>query len=249
MGWMHVCCLISVAIICGILIFIESSVSNAISTITIGFKIILHRLWPATTVQFVIMCCVCCGPATFATVQIYQHIPIKTIATKIFGKRCVSIPVKFFHWVIYERNPLLEIFYIVIVPGAFALFIIFIWPYWDIFEDTKHLKQFSLSFNHIYFSVFIMFSCLSSWFICCWSDPGIINKNNHNIYYSMFKFGPIFSYNDSLCKTCKFTKPARSKHCSLCNNCIAKMDHHCPWINNCVGIGNYHHFINFLFIH
>jgi len=41
------------------------------------------------------------------------------------------------------------------------------------------------------------------------------------------------------CSTCRFPKPARSKHCSLCKACIQKQDHHCIWINNCVGRNNY----------
>ena len=40
------------------------------------------------------------------------------------------------------------------------------------------------------------------------------------------------------CRTCRFPKPARSKHCSLCKTCIQKQDHHCIWINNCVGRNN-----------
>lgn len=48
------------------------------------------------------------------------------------------------------------------------------------------------------------------------------------------------------CRTCNFFKPARSKHCSVCNVCVAKHDHHCVWIMNCVGRDNISHFLSML---
>ncbi|KAF9116095.1 hypothetical protein BGX27_004893 [Mortierella sp. AM989] len=42
-------------------------------------------------------------------------------------------------------------------------------------------------------------------------------------------------------------RPARSKHCSLCNMCVARSDHHCGWINQCVGHKNHRYFILFLY--
>lgn len=48
------------------------------------------------------------------------------------------------------------------------------------------------------------------------------------------------------CRTCRFPKPARSKHCSICKACVAKHDHHCVWVMNCIGKSNYAYFIGML---
>lgn len=41
-------------------------------------------------------------------------------------------------------------------------------------------------------------------------------------------------------------KPPRTHHWSICDWCIARMDHHCPWMNNCIGYSNMKQFILFI---
>ncbi|KAL5007395.1 hypothetical protein ScPMuIL_016201 [Solemya velum] len=52
---------------------------------------------------------------------------------------------------------------------------------------------------------------------------------------------------DQFCSTCLVRRPVRSKHCSICNKCVAKFDHHCPWVDNCVGAHNHKYFLGYLF--
>lgn len=52
--------------------------------------------------------------------------------------------------------------------------------------------------------------------------------------------------NSLICPDCQIVAPIKSKHCEVCQACIARYDHHCPWISNCVGSNNFKLFYIFL---
>jgi palmitoyltransferase ZDHHC4 len=92
------------------------------------------------------------------------------------------------------------------------------------------------------------------------SDPGVITPQNYLNHIQLFQYDSIIFPPNNICRTCQIPKPARSKHCSACNVCVARLDHHCTfpregggltlgiWIGNCVGYSNTYLFLLFLVV-
>ncbi|CUM63601.1 uncharacterized protein PRCAT00001182001 [Priceomyces carsonii] len=116
------------------------------------------------------------------------------------------------------------------------------------FQYTWYILPQNIITNPLH-QIYIAFSIIAvyfTYFMATFTDPGVIRYNNILKYGSMFKSNDLIFFQDQVCSTCKFIKPARSKHCSTCDNCVALFDHHCVFINNCVGYRNYGFFMSFL---
>ncbi|KAK5666769.1 palmitoyltransferase akr1 [Batrachochytrium dendrobatidis] len=102
-------------------------------------------------------------------------------------------------------------------------------------------------FYHCLFAIIytINIYCICMGFI---SDPGFIRtassteEKRETVMY-LADNGQLD--NRSYCVTCQVRKPLRSKHCKICNRCVAKFDHHCPWTFNCIGALNHRYFMGF----
>lgn len=78
------------------------------------------------------------------------------------------------------------------------------------------------------------------------SSSSKITRRTHRFEMKRYAFDQVLYQPGKICRTCQFLKPARSKHCNICNMCIAKHDHHCVWLMNCLGKGNYIYFLGLL---
>lgn len=97
--------------------------------------------------------------------------------------------------------------------------------------------------------MFVLLTC-SAPYICTYkavtSTSSVVTPENHWREMRRYPYDHVLYQPGQICRTCHFLKPARSKHCSICNVCIAKADHHCIWVMNCLGKENYIYFVGLM---
>ncbi|XP_028770742.1 probable protein S-acyltransferase 17 isoform X2 [Neltuma alba] len=157
----------------------------------------------------------------------------------VFCSKCTDAILSVEYYCCNRPNPILQILYLVIISITYYLIVKFSFPY---------IPSYYLSGIHRYASLLAVAVGVLLFLLTSFSDPGIINVGNVSQHLSSYPYDNMI-YSEKECPTCKIPKPARSKHCSICDRCVARFDHHCGWMNNCIGERNTRYFMAFLFWH
>uniref|UniRef100_A0A674PLZ5 Palmitoyltransferase n=1 Tax=Takifugu rubripes TaxID=31033 RepID=A0A674PLZ5_TAKRU len=128
--------------------------------------------------------------------------------------------------------------------GSTTLFFCFTCPW---------LAEYFSSLIPIYITVIFLFT-LANFCMATFMDPGVFPRAEEDEDKEDDFRAPLYKTVDikgiqvrmKWCSTCRFYRPPRCSHCSVCDNCVEDFDHHCPWVNNCIGRRNYRYFFLFL---
>ncbi|TNV75033.1 hypothetical protein FGO68_gene7573 [Halteria grandinella] len=163
---------------------------------------------------------------------------------KIFGKKFYEKLHNLYQYIFYTNNPIGQILYILIFWSAFGVY--YKYGIFKHFGNTPYV-------NHIHTAcgAFIFIFCNYIFYRTCTVSPGVITSENCEDVKKRYEeyYDEVLYKSNQTCQTCKIIKPARSKHCRVCDKCISRFDHHCIWVRQCIGQNNYKYFVIFLFSH
>ncbi|GMY12358.1 probable protein S-acyltransferase 17 isoform X1, partial [Fagus crenata] len=96
-------------------------------------------------------------------------------------------------------------------------------------SSFSYIPGYYLSEGHRYTSLLAVGVGVLLFLLASFTDPGTVKAENVSQYISAYPYDDVV-YSEKECSTCKIPKPASSKHCSICNRCVACFDHHCGWM-------------------
>ncbi|XP_060696264.1 palmitoyltransferase ZDHHC4 [Hemiscyllium ocellatum] len=141
------------------------------------------------------------------------------------------------HRFVHQRNSFFLVLHLLLEVAVYGEYSWEVYPY-----------CMELGFGHsiLLLPYILLLGKMYFFYLCCSRDPGTISPSNHKQLLKVYTYDGILYHQAHICPTCELAKPARSKHCRVCNRCVHRFDHHCVWVNNCIGALNIRYFLLYL---
>lgn len=160
------------------------------------------------------------------------------LSTLPFGAKIISCCASSGNYVMNRRNPILQIFYLILVVGGF-----FVWLY----VGYPYIPNPRLGEIHQFLPFLAVNFTMWTFFVASRASPGYVTKNNSRQMEKVYPYDGFIFVTGRTCSTCGTPRVARSKHCRMMGKCVERYDHFCPWINTAVGARNMKWFLLFVF--
>ncbi|XP_006941968.1 palmitoyltransferase ZDHHC4 isoform X2 [Felis catus] len=144
---------------------------------------------------------------------------------------------KVLHYLFHTRNHTFIMLHLLLQGMVYAEYT------WEVFGYCQEL---GFSLHYLLLPYLLLVINLVFFTLSCVSNPGTITEANEFSLLQVYEFDEVMFPKNMKCFTCKVRKPARSKHCRVCNRCVHRFDHHCVWVNNCIGAWNARYFLIYL---
>ncbi|XP_043415570.1 palmitoyltransferase ZDHHC4 isoform X2 [Prionailurus bengalensis] len=144
---------------------------------------------------------------------------------------------KVLHYLFHTRNHTFIMLHLLLQGMVYAEYT------WEVFGYCQEL---GFSLHYLLLPYLLLVMNLVFFTLSCVSNPGTITKANEFSLLQVYEFDEVMFPKNMKCFTCNVRKPARSKHCRVCNRCVHRFDHHCVWVNNCIGAWNARYFLIYL---
>jgi hypothetical protein len=164
---------------------------------------------------------------------VYIPSALRKLDIKLTNGRITNGGSRLGHHLMYEKHLAVVIFFLGLVTACATLFLPSVWHLLHWYHKLVVCTLLPQPYLFLYLSA-------------TRNAEAYITTFNHAEQMRHYPYDRILYYPGNTCTTCKFLKPARSKHCSICKTCVSRADHHCIWVNNCLGRGNYKWFLALL---
>ncbi|XP_062999231.1 palmitoyltransferase ZDHHC4 [Elgaria multicarinata webbii] len=141
------------------------------------------------------------------------------------------------HKLFHTRNCLFVVLHLILEALVYGEYT------WEVFGYCKEL-EFSTVF--LLLPYLLLTVNMGFFILCSKTNPGSITKSNQDLFLHVYAYDGVMFESGIDCSTCEVRKPARAKHCGVCNGCVHRFDHHCVWVNNCIGAFNTRYFLVYL---